>query len=174
MDLPTKTDDIRMSIPQILDTVSKEKFHDRKVELLQLHNHLGLQIFLKAWIHPNITFKLPRGSIPVRNADQHTGDIPVGLYKLEKAYQWISGTAECERVNNIERERTFMEFADTMDRTELPALIALKDKDRTGWPGVYDQCVVDAFPDMFSDEEKALLDPTIPKPKPGPNKTKNN
>ena len=174
MDLPTKTDDIRMSIPQILDTVSKEKFHDRKVELLQLHNHLGLQIFLKAWIHPNITFKLPRGSIPVRNPDQHTGDIPVGLYKLEKAYQWISGTPDCERVNNIERERSFMEFADTMDRTELPALIALKDKDRTGRPGVCDQCVVDAFPDMFTEDEKALLDPSIPKPKPGPNKTKNN
>ena len=107
-----------MSIPQILDTVSKEKFHDRKVELLQLHNHLGLQIYLKAWIHPNITFKLPRGQIPVRNADQHTGDIPTALYDLDKAYLWISGTAECERVNNIERERTFMEFADRMDRTE--------------------------------------------------------
>jgi hypothetical protein len=168
MDLPTKTDDIRLSIPQILEQVNKEKFHDEKVKILQMNNHLGLQIYLKALVHPNITFKLPRGQIPVKNSDQHTGDTPVGLYKLEKAHLWISGTAECERMNSIERERTFMEFADTMDRTELPVLIALKDKDRSKWPGLYDQCIVDAFPEMFEEEEKKLLNPDIPKPKPGP------
>ncbi len=174
MDLPTKLDEIRLSIPQILEQVSKEKFHEEKVKILQMNNHLGLQIFLKAWIHPNITFKLPRGQIPVKNKDQHTGDTPTGLYKLEKAHLWISGTAECERVSSIERERSFMDFADSLDRTELPCLIAMKDKDRTGYPGVYDQCVVDAFPDMFDNEEKKLLNPDVPKPKPGPNKSKNN
>lgn len=174
MDLPTKLDEIRLSIPQILEQVSKEKFHEEKIKTLQMNNHLGLQIFLKAWIHPNITFKLPRGQIPVRNPDNHTGEIPTGLYQLEKAHQWIAGTTECERMSSIERERLFMTFADSLDRTELPCLIAMKDKDRTGYPGIYDQVVVDAFPDMFTEEEKKLLNPEKPKPKPGPNKSKNN
>ncbi len=168
MDLPTKLDSIRLSVPQVVEAVDKEKVHEEKVKILQMNNHQGLQIFLKAWLHPNITFKLPRGSIPVKNPDNHTGDTPTGLYDMPAPYRWISGTAECERMNTIERERTFMQYADTLDRTELPLLIALKDNDRSGYPGFYDQAVVDAFPELFSPEEQKLLDPTVPKPKPGP------
>lgn len=61
-----------------------------------------------------------------------------------------------------------MALCDTLTETEQDALTALKDKNRAKWPGIYDQCVVEAFPEMFSDEEKKLLDPNIPKPKTGP------
>ena len=61
-----------------------------------------------------------------------------------------------------------MSLCDTLTETEQEALTALKDKDRSKWPGIYDQCVVEAFPEMFSDSEKKLLDPNIPKPKTGP------
>ena len=54
MDLPIKTDDVRFSLPEVLDMVSTEKFHDEKVKILQLNENLGLQIFLKALLHQTL------------------------------------------------------------------------------------------------------------------------
>ena len=48
MDLPIKTDDVRFSLPEVLDMVSTEKFHDEKIKILQLNENLGLSIFLKS------------------------------------------------------------------------------------------------------------------------------
>ena len=169
MDLPIKTDDVRFSLPEVLDMVSTEKFHDEKVKILQLNENLGLQIFLKALLPPNITLKLPRGSIPtVKSVEEVDGTPSTGLYQLNELHKFISGTQSCEALNDISRERQFMSLCDTLTETEQEALTALKDKDRSKWPGIYDQCVVEAFPEMFSDSEKKLLDPNIPKPKTGP------
>lgn len=169
MDLPIKTDDVRFSLPEVLDMVSTEKFHDEKIKILQLNENLGLSIFLKALLHPNITFKLPRGAIPTVKSVEEVEGVPAkGLYQLSELHKFISGTPTCENLNDIQRERQFMALCDTLTETEQDALTALKDKDRSKWPGIYDQCVVEAFPEMFSDEEKKLLDPNIPKPKTGP------
>jgi len=169
MDLPIKIDDVRFSIPDVLEQVSNEKFHDEKVKILQLNENLGLKIYLKALLHPNITFKLPRGKVPVINQIQKVEGTPsTGLYQLNELHKFISGTTTCEALNDIQRERAFFELAETLDPEELECLVNLKDKKRDKWPGLYDQCVVDAFKDMFTAEELKLLDPEVPKPKPGP------
>jgi len=169
MDLPIKIDDVRFSIPDVLEQVSNEKFHDEKVKILQLNENLGLKIYLKALLHPNITFKLPRGKVPVINQIQKVEGTPsTGLYQLNDLHKFISGTTTCEALNDIQRERAFFELAETLDPEELECLVNLKDKKRDKWPGLYDQCVVDAFKDMFTAEELKLLDPEVPKPKPGP------
>ncbi len=169
MDLPIKIDDVRFSIPDVLEQVSNEKFHDEKVKILQLNENLGLKIYLKALLHPNITFKLPRGKVPVINQIQKVEGTPsTGLYQLNDLHKFISGTTTCKALNDIQRERAFFELAETLDPEELECLVNLKDKKRDKWPGLYDQCVVDAFKDMFTAEELKLLDPEVPKPKPGP------
>ncbi len=169
MDLPIKIDDVRFSIPDVLEQVSNEKFHDEKVKILQLNENLGLKIYLKALLHPNITFKLPRGKVPVINQIQKVEGTPsTGLYQLNELHKFISGTTQCEALNDIQRERAFFELAETLDEDELECLVNLKDKKRDKWPGLYDQCVVEAFPDMFEPAELKLLDPDVPKPKPGP------
>mgnify|MGYP001157292585 FL=1 len=169
MQLPIKVDDVRHSIPEILEQVSNEKFHDEKIKILQLNENDGLKIYLKALLHPNITFKLPRGAIPgIKGVESVEGEPDKGLYQLMDLHYFINGTPTCEQQNNIQRERKFMEFCDTLTEKELEALVNLKDKNRSAYPGIYDQCVNEAFPEMFSDEEKNLLDPNVPKPKPGP------
>ena len=110
MDLPIKTDDVRFSLPEVLDMVSTEKFHDEKIKILQLNENLGLSIFLKKKLTSKHHIQKTESIPTVKSVEEVEGVPSKGLYQLSELHKFISGTPTCENLNDIQRERQFMSF----------------------------------------------------------------
>jgi hypothetical protein len=137
---------MRFTIPEILQAVSNERSHAKKVSILQNCGTEVLEQVLQYNFHPDIKFNLPEGEVPYKKET----DIPVGkshsnLYREgRRLYIFIEGQAP--NLKPYRREMLFIELLEGLHYTEAEVLIAVKDKTLQDlYPGVTYEAARDAF-----------------------------
>lgn len=137
---------MRFTIPEILQAVSNERSHAKKVSILQNCGTEVLEQVLQYNFHPDIKFNLPDGEVPYKKET----DIPVGkshsnLYREgRRLYIFLEGQAP--NLKPYRREMLFIELLEGLHYTEAEVLIAVKDKTLQNlYPGVTYEAARDAF-----------------------------
>lgn len=141
-----------LSVSEVLEKASKLKSFEEKVAFLQQNTSTALIVILKACFHPDIKFLLPEGDPPYKPSEFHD-DHGVLLREYRKMFYLVSGTGYDE-MNQIRRERIFIEMLESINRDDAKLLLAVKDK-KMPYKTITYRLVETAFPGSLPPKAKS-------------------
>ena len=96
--------------------------------------------------HPDVKFKLPEGKPPFQYSQFNENNM---IYsEVRRLYIFMEGAPGTENINQVKRERLFIEILQAVAPEDADLLIAMKDK-TSPYKGLTKDVVVAAFPEMF-------------------------
>ena len=143
---------MRLTIPEVLDSVSKAKSHQEKIHILKVNESFGLRSVLQAIFHPNVIFALPEGTPPYRPDGAPIGHSPSNLERqMKKFHYFVEGDTMAK--NSMKREEIFIAILENIHPSEAELVIQMKDKVNK-YDGLTDKVIWDAFPGIIPEPKK--------------------
>ena len=136
---------MRKSISWILDFTSKLPNEEEQIKCLRANGLDAIKIVLKYAFDPKIKWALPEGSVPYHPTEFK--DVENVLYsEARKLYLFIEGGNP--NLNQLKREKMFIEFMQTVDPMDAKMIESIKDK-VFPYPGLSGETVLKAFPGLW-------------------------
>lgn len=134
------------TLGEVFDELRKTTKHEDKMAILQKHRGPGIYYILKiAFNKP--AWALPEGSPPFKPEKAGPGQTPSHLMReLRKLYLFLEGGAN---VTQILREKKFQLMLESLDKTEVEIILALKDGNFVSKFKCSKKLVDDTFPGLI-------------------------
>jgi hypothetical protein len=137
----------RLEVFEILEKVASQKTRQDKVKVLRENNIMPLRDVLQGTFDPAIKFKLPIGTPPFTENEEHTA--PSSLLRHHRFFKYfVAGVAECERLSNIKREKMFIDTLEATHPEDAKIVISMVAK-KSPVKGLTKKLVQEAMPDLI-------------------------
>jgi hypothetical protein len=143
---------MRLTIPEVLDAVSKANSHAEKVHILKVHETFGLRSILQALFNPQVSFALPDGAPPYRADPAPIGHNPSSLERQMSKFKYLVNGPDMTK-SPMKREEIFITILEAVHPSEAELVIQMKDKINK-YDGITDKVVWDAFPGIVPEPVK--------------------
>jgi len=134
------------SMYEVLESVSKCKTSDEKIQMLRKDGNGAIQALLKYALDSEVKFLLPKGDAPFKPCpfpDQHAR-----LYtEIRRMYLFIEGGHQ--GLSNNKRESLFIQLLESIDPYDAKLICSVKDK-KIPFKGITPKLVNEAFPGLIS------------------------
>lgn len=143
---------IKVYFTEVLKECGSKKTRAERIALLHAYRDkttetkLVVQKVMECLTHPKVVFDLPEGCPELK--DTGVLDYNVAPLSLLKAFDKVSYFVKiCPTYiqNNIKRERVFTQTLESMYKPDAILFSGLKDKKITGFHGVNNQLLIDAY-----------------------------
>lgn len=133
-----------LSLYNLLEKCSQFKKKEERVLALQANQSDALLAVLQGMFNPDIKFALPEGDPPYTPSEF---DEPGRIYhECRKLYIFVEGQAP--NVNQIKREKLFIDLLESLPPEDAKLILAMKDK-KSPIKGLTKDVVIAAFPGLF-------------------------
>ena len=139
-----------MTIPEIFQHVSELPASKRGHALRQIGNLMPeVKQLLKLTFHKKIKLELPEGTPPYKEMEVPKN---MGLNRLPREMRKFQYFLPETNMNNIRREKIFIDLLEGLSPDEAKLVIMVKDKKLTGYKGITRKVVEEAMPEIFDGE----------------------
>lgn len=137
--------EVRKSISWILKFTSELKSEAEKIKCLQANGGEEILTILRGAFDPSIKWLLPEGNAPY--TPYEFDGLEHALYsEIRRLHLFVEGYNP--GLNQVKRERLFIELLESIDPKDAEMMVAVKDK-KLPWPGLTADIVLKAFPGLF-------------------------
>ena len=135
-------------IDEVLAKVSEAKTKQEKVQMLRDYNTLALRNVLKGSFDDSITFLIPEGIPPFKEANQHTP--PSSLKKQSPRFRYFVSGGPGSALPKLKVEMMFIKLLEAVPPSEAKVVILMKDKKIDAeYKGINKKIVQEAFPGLI-------------------------
>jgi hypothetical protein len=136
------------SIAWILEFTSKLPNKEEKLKCLRANGRPEMLTILKYAFDPEVVWLLPPGAPPYTPSEEGNNE-KVLWGEVRKLYHYIKGGND--NLNQIKRERMFIELLEHVAPEDAELLVHIKDK-KLPFTGITARMVKDAFPGIFAND----------------------
>ena len=141
---------MKKSLYEVLETCSRGKTLDERVELLQKNASTSLHTLLKYAFDPSLKFLLPETNPPYKPTDFL--DQENRLYsELRRLYLFVEGGNP--NLTPFKREMLFIQLLESIDKNDAVLLCAVKDK-KLPFKELTPKVIKKAFPGLLPEDQK--------------------
>jgi len=140
--------DMRSSIPEVFEELSKAKYNGDRVFVLRKHDSMALRGLLRMNYDKSLNLTLPEGEPPYKkkNAPVGFGDATL----LTSAKSWYVFCKESSpNLSQTKREFMFISLLESLDYKEAEILVLAKDRKLN--LNLTTKVINEAFPDLIKD-----------------------
>lgn len=135
-----------LNVYEVIERVTKEKNRANKISILQKNNSWALKDVLRGTYDDLVQWTLPEGNPPYEPAEEHS--CPSSLFKQHKHFKYFVKGLEGDQVNNVKRERMFIDMLESIHPKDALLLLKMKDKKQLG-VGITKKLIQEAYPDLI-------------------------
>ena len=138
---------MKLSIASIIETASKLKTKEDKVDYLRKNYNTGVGLMLKLAFNKDLEWDLPEGSPPYKESE--ITDNEGMLYdELRRIYIFHKGQAT--EVSKARKEILFQQLIESVDKKDAVLLLAVKEKKIPSvYKGITQKLVEEAYPTLL-------------------------
>jgi hypothetical protein len=143
---------VRVFFTEVLAACGAKKTRAERVALLHAYRDKNtetkqvVQKVMECLIHPKVVFDLPSGSPPVKSTQIVDYNMaPVTLLKAFDKVPMFVAICPPHIKNPVKREQVFLQLLEGMHAPDALLFVGLKDKKITGFHGVTNQLLIDAY-----------------------------
>lgn len=135
-----------LNVYEVIEQVTKEKNRANKISILQKNNSWALKDVLRGTYDDLVQWSLPEGNPPYEPSEEH--NCPSSLFKQHKNFKYFVKGLEGDQVNNVKRERMFIDMLESIHPKDALLLLKMKDKKQLG-VGITKKLIQEAYPDLI-------------------------
>tara|TARA_Y100000034_G_scaffold78331_1_gene94193 strand:- start:110 stop:574 length:465 start_codon:yes stop_codon:yes gene_type:complete len=137
-----------VSIVETLEMVGRAKTREEKRQILKDRDNFATKALLQLNYHPNVKWKLPKGSPPyIPNQNQSDASLHFEVKKLN--YYTDPSPHDLPM---LRRESMFVQLLERLDPADAKLLVAVKDQ-KLSYKGLSYKLVKDTWDDLLPDIE---------------------
>jgi hypothetical protein len=136
---------MKLGVAELLSKVNELRDESQQLVVLRNNDSAALRAIIQGAFHPNAKWLLPRGNPPYR-----PNDLPdlesVFHSEYRKLYLFIDGGIQ--NLNQVKRERLFIEMLERLAPADAELLLSIKDK-IFPYDNISEETVKRAFPGLI-------------------------
>ena len=137
-----------LQVYEVLEKAASKRAKADKIAVLREHGrNMALRDVLQGAFDERVQWKLPTGYVPYTPAREEA--VPATLRKEHLKFKYfVAGLRDCERLNNLKRERMFLDIVESIHPKDAELLINMINK-KPPVKGITKALVKEAFPDLL-------------------------
>ena len=134
---------------EVFEAVASAKNRKAKLKILQENDRMPVRDVLQGTFDSRIQWNLPAGTPPY-TPQAEGAPTPKTLLKEHLKFKYfVKGLRESEDLNNVTRERMFIDILETIPPKDAAILVSMVNKKKPDFDGLTEKLVKEAYPDLI-------------------------
>ena len=134
---------------EVFEAVASAKNRKAKLKILQENDRMPVRDVLQGTFDSRIQWNLHAGTPPY-TPQAEGAPTPKTLLKEHLKFKYfVKGLRESEDLNNVTRERMFIDILETIPPKDAAILVSMVNKKKPDFDGLTEKLVKEAYPDLI-------------------------